>query len=514
MILGAVIFDLGKWHEALICICKSTVVVSLAWEVTNSQMTSTTKKVAAMSMWILCIICAALFPTHGADIQVGFAAAQIEPEILVGLGRTTGVTVSVSDTYILRNGEGATFDLPEGSQVSLDLIGGNLKCAVTVNGDPVYEGETSNSVFIMSTSGKGFFTIVKDKSPGSQLLGRSYWGDAVLLRDSEDLIVANLIELEKYLWSVVSCEIPNSWNVETLKAQAVASRTYALSQMGSPTGSQLGFDRGFIESSLLPQHVKIWAASTDQEYKGRTYEDLRVVAACLETKGEVLTYGGELIQAYFHADAAGMTEEPRFVWGGSVPYYAAVAEIEHSSPHSSWEVSYDAGLLAQRLNEKGLTGSPSVILGLEPGVSGRWSLLDVRSANGDLRLKPTEFRSILQLKSTWFSVFRQGGNLPTLGCLNPTLDIYVCNGNAVCRTSLASCKAVGGEVSSSTGVERGALAMSVSKDGPVTFTFKGKGSGHGVGLSQWGANEMAKCGSDYCDILMHYYPGTSMERWW
>ena len=151
------------------------------------------------------------------------------------------------------------------------------------------------------------------------------------------------------MWSVVSCEIPNSWDVETLKAQAVASRTYALKQMGASAAGVIGFDRGLLESSLPPEQVKIWAASTDQEYKGRTYEDPRVVAACVETEGEVLTYLGDLIQAYFHADAAGMTEDPRFVWGGSIPYYAAVAEIEHSSPHSFWELSYDAHTLAQRL---------------------------------------------------------------------------------------------------------------------------------------------------------------------
>ena len=466
------------------------------------------------SICLLCLTCALSLPGERASHQIGYAAAVKEPEVLVGLTRTTGIAVRVSDGYALRTVEGVALDLPEDSQVSLELAYGKLTCSVTANGALVYEGEMSNSVYILSGSEEGFFTVVTDKNSGAQLTGRSYRGDAVAIRDSKDIVVANLVSLEKYLWSVVSCEIPNSWDVETLKAQAVASRTYALKQMGASAAGVIGFDRGLLESSLPPEQVKIWAASTDQEYKGRTYEDPRVVAACVETEGEVLTYLGDLIQAYFHADAAGMTEDPRFVWGGSIPYYAAVAEIEHSSPHSFWELSYDAQTLAQRLNGKGLTGSASMVLGLEPGLSGRWSVLNVRSANEDLKLKPTEFRSILQLKSTWFSVFRQGGGLMTLGCLNPTLDVYVSNGSTIHKSSLSSCKAIGGDTCSPTGLKHGALAVSVSRNGPITFTFQGKGSGHGVGLSQWGANEMAKSGLNYCDILIHYYPGTSIERWW
>ncbi len=477
-------------------------------------MRTITRRIVLAFMCLVCFTCASSLPGHGAYPQIGYAAAVKEPEVLVGLTRTTGIGIRVSDGYILRTMEGAALDLPKDSEVRLELAYGKLTCIVTANGALVYEGEISNSVYILSSSEEGFFTVVTDNNPGAQLIGRSYRGDAVAIKDSKDIVVANLVSLEKYLWSVVSCEIPNSWDVETLKVQAVASRTYALKQMGASAAGVVGFDRSLLESSLRPEEVKIWAGSTDQVYKGRTFEDPRVVTACVETEGEVLTYLGDLIQAHFHADAAGMTEDPRFVWGGSIPYYAAVAEIEHSSPHSFWELSYDAQTLAQRLNCKGLTGSDSMVLGLEPGLSGRWSMFNVKSADEDLKLKPTEFRSILQLKSTWFSVFRQGGGLMTLGCLNPTLDVYVSNGSTIHKSSLSSCKAIGGDACSVSGLERGALAMSVSRDGPITFTFQGKGSGHGVGLSQWGANEMAKSGFDYCDILIHYYPGTSIERWW
>ena len=83
-------------------------------------------------------------------------------------------------------------------------------------------------------------------------------------------------------------------------------------------------------------------------YRGKTNEDPRAVEACMETKGQILTYQGMPVAAYFHADSAGMTESVRFVWGGDIPYLAAVEEIPHESHHSQWEVAFDLEILNQK----------------------------------------------------------------------------------------------------------------------------------------------------------------------
>ena len=220
-------------------------------------MRTITRRIVLAFMCLVCFTCASSLPGHGAYPQIGHAAAVKEPEVLVGLTRTTGIGIRVSDGYTLRTMEGAALDLPKHSEVRVELAYGKLTCIVTANGAPLYEGEISNSVYILASSEEGFFTVVTDNNPGAQLIGRSYRGDAVAIKDSKDIVVANLVSLEKYLWSVVSCEIPNSWDAETLKVQAVASRTYALKQMGASAAGVIGFDRSLLESSLRPEQVKI-----------------------------------------------------------------------------------------------------------------------------------------------------------------------------------------------------------------------------------------------------------------
>jgi len=198
--------------------------------------------------------------------------------------------------------------------------------------------------------------------------------------------------------------------------------------------------------------------------------------------------------------------------GRDIPYLAAVEEIPHESHHSQWEVAFDLEILNQKLSGV-LPGSRiDMISGCQPGDSGRWFCVDIKAGNRTANVRATQFRYLLELKSTWFSIFRKGGGRDTIGQLNPGHEIYVDNGTSVQPVPLKQC------IMLNSGGKRntlgGAWVIAPGQPGPATFVFQGRGYGHGVGLSQWGAKAMAERGDDYKQILTHYYPLTHIEAWW
>ena len=152
-----------------------------------------------------------------------------------------------------------------------------------------------------------------------------------------------------------------------------------------------------------------------------------------------------------------------------------------------------------------------MIHGCEPGTSGRWLYASISSGNKNANVKATEFRSLLELKSMWFSVFKRGGGRETTGNSTPatkytltTAQAYSCSTEAVYNEEPRK-ESIGSKRS---------FVIGPGRPGPITFVFQGRGWGHGVGLSQWGAKAMAEQGAGYKQILMHYYPSTDIETWW
>ncbi len=135
--------------------------------------------------------------------------------------------------------------------------------------------------------------------------------------DSEILVV-NVLGIEKYLSSVVGSEMPTKWPIEALKAQAIASRTYALKQKGNNL-----FD---IDST-----------QKNQVYNGlesRTYKTIRAVKS---TRSLVLTYKNKLINALFHSSSGGMTENSQDVWKNKYPYLTSVKDFDKNNPKFRWQ---------------------------------------------------------------------------------------------------------------------------------------------------------------------------------
>ena len=158
--------------------------------------------------------------------------------------------------------------------------------------------------------------------------GRGIWvgqkrfsGKINLFVIDSEILVVNVLGIEKYLSSVVGSEMPTKWPMEALKAQAIASRTYALKQKGNSL-----FD---IDST-----------QRNQVYNGlesRTYKTIRAVKS---TRSLVLTYKNKLINALFHSSSGGMTENSQDVWKNKYPYLSSVKDFDKKNPKFRWQKNF------------------------------------------------------------------------------------------------------------------------------------------------------------------------------
>ncbi|MEW5762294.1 MAG: SpoIID/LytB domain-containing protein, partial [Bacillota bacterium] len=176
---------------------------------------------------------------------------------------------------------------------------------------------------------------------------RRYRGNLEIRTGGEGLLVINELPLEQYLYSVVPSEMPSSWPLEALKAQALAARTYALKRIEGARGA--------------PFHVT--PTQDNQVYHGYDHESPSTTRAVEETRGKVLVYAtpsgpsrggvrGELVDAFFHSSNGGFTERAEDVWLQSVPYLEAKPDPYDANPkHYNWQVVYTAEQLMQKLND-------------------------------------------------------------------------------------------------------------------------------------------------------------------
>lgn len=207
------------------------------------------------------------------------------------------------------------------------------------------------------------------------------------------LTVINELDLEEYLYGVLKMEVDPRWPVETLKAQAVASRTLALSSLNRFQSE--GYD--------------VRATTDTQVYGGLSAEDPRATAAVDATRGEIMTFQGQPIFAAYHSDSGGYTESAELVWGGRYPYLRGVPDpTSNGSPTQEWTLRLDLSAFEDRLRRAGkLVSGISLIDVVEVTPSGRAGTVRIVSSQGTLLLKGTELRTVLGpevLRSTLFTV--------------------------------------------------------------------------------------------------------------
>ena len=266
-----------------------------------------------------------------------------------------------------------------------------------------------------------------------------YVSEIKLLKTATNEVVN--MNFEDYIKGVTYAEMPASFEIEALKAQAVAARTYTYRKIG-----QQAHDNGDICDN--PAHCQAFREKEETEnYK-------KVSDAVDDTKGEVITYDGNVINALFHASSGGKTESANEVWNSNKICYLSSVDSpgeEEIMKDFITEVVVEKNELMDKLKmlHKDFIYNEKINI-LKRNESGRVTDIQI----GNMNFSGVEVRNTFELRSANFEV--------------------------------------------------------VSDEDKIKFIVKGYG--HGVGLSQWGAQAMALKNKDYKEILKHYYLGTEIEK--
>ena len=262
------------------------------------------------------------------------------------------------------------------------------------------------------------------------------------------------VPLDTYLCNVVSAEMPVDFEKEALKAQAIVARTYTIYKIQTKKHE----NADICDDSTCCQ---AWISKEDRKLKWdenvRESNWKKIEECVYETKGKIITYEGKPINAFFHSNSGGKTEIPVNVWGGTGYPYLQVVETAGEDGYLQYqsEVILSQSDLISKLKTKyeditiDFTNNDDLKV-LEYTDSGRVKTIKF----GNHELSGTETRTLLDLRSTNFEIIKEGENIK----------------------------------------------------------FRVKGYGHGVGMSQTGADSLAKEGKTCEDIIKHFYIGVEITE--
>lgn len=280
-------------------------------------------------------------------------------------------------------------------------------------------------------------------------IGNSWYrGRVQVLLGKSGVVAVNHVDLEQYLYSVLGAEMGANWPQEALKAQAVAARSYALYQR-EHYGNPI-YDIG---------NTQAW-----QVYKGVASESINTQMAVNATAGQVLVQNGQIIEAVFHSSSGGYTDNSENVWTKQVAYLRGVPSYDEGAPGANWSVTMSSEELSARITG---VGRVRALVPERVTPFGRVITMRVVGDAGVRTLSGEAMRNALGLRSTRFVV-----------------------------------AALGNQGSP----KRGGQAAS------TRFQIVGTGFGHGLGMSQWGAYNLAQRGFTYQQIVQHYYQGATLAK--
>lgn len=263
-----------------------------------------------------------------------------------------------------------------------------------------------------------------------------------------DLI--GLVDLENYIVGVVSSEMPTSWPVETLKAQAVTARSYLLST--KKERKRLHFD---VDADVFDQVYR----HTNAESQASLVNVRKAVRA---TAGEVLTLNGKVLKSFYHSHCGGQTASAKKVWGAG--------------------------------NDAGQVQDPSCALSLNAKEGKTWVY---RISKEELERK---LQSYFKTQET---VLFQVAELRADSGHGRTIDIPI---HLVTQGQPRKKHMNGNEFRGLIGFDKLKSMNFKVQDLGRDWVFSGNGYGHGVGLCQWGSRRLGQHGLSYQEILNHYYP--------
>ena len=240
-----------------------------------------------------------------------------------------------------------------------------------------------------------FLSAILVAEPKNNIIKEIKVNDSSKKIDIKDSVTGNVEnkELEEYVVGVVAAEMPASFNVEALKAQAIASRTYAYYKM---THSDKDYDvisdisdQAYITNDQMKEK---WQDDYEEYYK-------KVKKAVDDTKNEIMTYNGEVIKAFYFSMSNGYTEEVSTVFGESYPYLKSVKSEWDNPSLNKYEVITKIST-EDFCNKLSIECNDIIINNQKHDKTGRTTTISVNSKT----FKGTDFRKLLDLRSTDFKI--------------------------------------------------------------------------------------------------------------
>lgn len=362
----------------------------------------------------------------------------------------------------------------------------------------------SRSLDIFDASNNYITTIPADGSlvlgpeEGSiSTAGISYRGYIGFISGTSGLILINHVDVESYLYGVVPKEIPPLSSEEALKAQAVAARSFVYNSL----------------KKHAAEGYNLCDTTHCQAYGGLDGEHPNTNMAVDDTFGLVATYNGLPANTVYHSSSGGHTENSEKVWATAIPYLRAVNDpFSTNGPNSSWSVVLAAHEIEDKLKAEGYDiGRVEGISIKERSESGRVTLMEIIGSRDSVELTGAQFRTLMgaiTFKSTLFYIgdeaaYNSGVLYATDSRRKSELEVtrrgFSVIGKNGETTNISAITAMGVSGIKTFGIKNVETVMDDE------YLITGKGFGHGVGMSQYGAIEMAKQGYTFEEILKHYY---------
>ena len=405
-----------------------------------------------------------------------------------------------SDIWIKSDVDG---EIRTGDTVTTYHAGEILQASTFQQADP------ADTLFFQMTDQSGLFYLCDGDG---NLRSNGYSGNLELRHTASGYTLVNVVPLETYLCSVVSSEMPSSFEKEALKAQAVCARSYAYIQM--------------LRGDLAAYGAHVDDSTAYQVYNKTVPQD-NVKEAVAETASEILTCQGEPVEAYYFSTSVGFTNTPD-AWNvtdpGQYPYLQRVClNIDPSDSDLSKEqtfrdyltqipAGYDSEIRYYRWTAE--ADFCPVLSRISDILKNRHSISPKNVLYYESDGKETDPFDILNLTGLGEMTRNRSGYLTsvTLTCDNGKVkvlteyNIRLLFGTAVTQIEYKD----GGKADTLSMLPSAACVIDSQMDG--TYKITGGGFGHGIGMSQNGANGMAKSGFGYQDILTFFYQNTELTR--
>ena len=388
--------------------------------------------------------------------------------------KSTARLTKPADIRILINERENTLNLPV--EKSIVLYDNNKIIAFVEPGNNLhfFDDEKSIAVSIKDKTfyGDNFQIKARDKNSFINFNGKNFKGKIKIFSTGDSIHAVNILPLEEYLKGVVPAEIPlkngNSY-YQAVKAFAICARSYTIMKM------ELG-------NPIYDVHTDV----RDQVYGGADKENPISNRAIEETKGLILKYDGKSATVFYSSTCGGHTENSANVFtGDDLPYLRGVVDGNPSycsiSPKYNWQETFSESTIIKLLFSSGYLYDTNFVLDsvyiADRFESGRVDHLV-------FFIHPFEDGSGITGRSN-STVLLTGNNIRYV--------LKTSNGQKILESTLFNIK--------------------YDKNNHEVI-INGKGYGHGVGLCEWGAIGMAERGFDYKKILYHYFPGTSISRYY